>query len=77
MKSKFMTVDRRDILKGILIAFMTSALTGILKIFETGAAFNWQTLKPVLIAGICAALAYILKSLMSNSRDELFTGEPA
>ena len=76
MKSRYLTIDSRDILKGILIAFMTSVLAGILKIFETGAAFDWPTIKPVLIAGACAAISYILKNFMSNSRDQLFKREP-
>jgi preprotein translocase subunit Sec61beta len=76
MKSKFLTIDRRDFLKGLFIAFLTAILTGILKMFEAGSAFNWITLKPVLIAGICAAISYLLKALVSNSRDELFAREP-
>jgi hypothetical protein len=76
MKSKFMTIDYRDFLKGLFIAFVTAVLTGILKIFETNSSFDWPTLKPVLIAGICAAISYLLKALVSNSRDELFTREP-
>jgi hypothetical protein len=76
MKSKFLSVDSRDIMKGIFIAFVTSVLAGIQKIFETGAGFDWPTFKPVLIAGICAAISYILKNLVSNSRDQLFTKEP-
>jgi preprotein translocase subunit Sec61beta len=77
MKSKFLTIDTRDFLKSLFIAFLTSFLAGILKVFETGATFNWPTIKPILIAGICAAISYMLKALMSNSRDELFTKEPA
>jgi hypothetical protein len=76
MKSRYLTIDSRDILKGLFVAFMTSVLTGIMKILETGASFNWPTLKPVLIAGACAAISYLLKNFMSNSKDQLFTREP-
>jgi hypothetical protein len=76
MKSRYLTIDSRDILKGLFIAFMTAILTGILKILETEASFDWPTLKPVLIAGACAAISYLLKNFMSNSRDQLFTREP-
>jgi hypothetical protein len=76
MKSKFLTIDTRDLITGLFIAFLTAFLTGILKIFETGSALNWLTIKPLLIAGLCAAISYIIKSLMSNSKDELFTKEP-
>jgi hypothetical protein len=77
MKSKFMTIDRRDLIHGLFIAFVTTILAGIIDMLQKGAAFDWTTLKPVLIAGICAALSYLLKSLLSNSRNQLFTAEPA
>jgi preprotein translocase subunit Sec61beta len=65
-----------DLLKGLFIAFLTAVLAGILKMFETGAAFNWLTIKPVLIAGACAAISYILKNYLSNSHGQMFTREP-
>lgn len=76
MKSRFLTIDYRDILKGIFIAFMTSILTGLVRILEAGAAFDWPTIKPLLIAGACAAISYLLKNYMSNSRGQMFTREP-
>jgi hypothetical protein len=41
-----------------------------------GVAFDWLHLQSILIAGISAALAYLLKSLSTNSRNQLFTKEP-
>jgi hypothetical protein len=76
MKSKFLTIDYRDILKGIFIAFMTAILTGLLKMLEAGAAFDWPTIKPLLIAGACAAISYVLKNLLTNSNGQMFTREP-
>lgn len=77
MKSKFLTIGLKDVTRGILIAFMTAVLTGIIDMLDTGTLFNWLTLKPVLIAGASAALSYLLKCLLSNSRDQMFTREPA
>jgi hypothetical protein len=51
-------------------------LTGIIDIFQKGAVFDWTHLQPVVIAGISAALAYLLKSLSTNSHNQLFTKEP-
>jgi hypothetical protein len=76
MKSKFLTINARDILHGLIMAFLTALLTGIIDMLQTGAVFDWPTLKPVLIAGISAALSYLLKCLSTNSRGELFTREP-
>ena len=76
MKSKFLTLDWTDFSRGLLIAFMTAVITGIINILDTGAVFSWVTLRPVLIAGISAALSYLLKCLATNSQDEMFKREP-
>lgn len=76
MKSKFLTLDMKDFSRGLLIAFLTALLTGVINILDTGAIFTWATIKPVLIAGISAALSYLLKCLATNSQDQLFKREP-
>ncbi|HPY61218.1 MAG: hypothetical protein GT597_14470 [Bacteroidales bacterium] len=76
MKSKFFTLDWKDLLRGLLIAFLTAILTGVINILDTGAVFTWITIKPVLIAGISAALSYLLKCLATNSNDQMFKREP-
>ena len=76
MKSKFLTLDLKDFTRGLLIAFLTALLTGVINILDTGAVFTWITLKPVLIAGISAALSYLLKCLATNSQDQLLKREP-
>ena len=76
MKSKLFTLDRRDLINGLLVAFLTAVLTGIIQILGDGAVFTWVTLKPVLIAGISAACAYLIKNFSTNSRNQLLTKEP-
>ena len=76
MKSKFFTLDWKDLSRGLLIAFLTAVLTGVINILDTGAIFTWLTIKPVLIAGISAALSYFLKCLATNSQDQMFKREP-
>ena len=76
MKSKFLTLDWKDFSRGLLIAFLTAMLTGVINILDTSAVFTWVTLKPVLIAGISAALSYLLKCLATNSQDQMFKREP-
>jgi hypothetical protein len=76
MKSKLFSLDWRDLLNGLLIAFLAALIDGIIKILNTGAVFDWPHLQPVVIAGISAALAYLLKSLSTNSHNQLFTREP-
>lgn len=76
MKSKFLTLDWKDFSRGLLIAFLTAMLTGVINILDTGAIFTWITIKPVLIAGVSAALSYFLKCLATNSQDQMFKREP-
>lgn len=76
MKSRFLTLDWKDFSRGLLIAFLTVVLTGVINILDTGAVFTWVTLKPVLIAGVSAALSYLLKCLATNSQDQMFKREP-
>jgi hypothetical protein len=77
MKSKFLTLNLKDFLRGILIAFLAAVITGIINILDTGSIFTWETLRPVLISGISAALSYLLKCLATNSEDQLLRREPA
>ncbi|MCE5348284.1 MAG: hypothetical protein LLG13_18615 [Bacteroidales bacterium] len=76
MKSKLGTLDIRDILHGIIMAFLTTLLTGIIDTLQKGAVFDWPSVRLMLIAGISAALSYLLKCLASNSNNQLFTREP-
>jgi hypothetical protein len=76
MKSKFLTLDWKDFSRGLLIAFLTAVITGIINILDNGAVFTWVTLRPVLIAGVSAALSYLLKCLATNSQDQMFRREP-
>jgi hypothetical protein len=76
MKSKLFTLDWRDLLSGLLIAFLAALMTGILDILQKGAVFNWVSIKAILIAGLIAAISYLLKSLATNSHNQLFTKEP-
>jgi branched-subunit amino acid transport protein len=76
MKSKLFTIDTRDLLHGLLVAFLTALITGTIDMLSKGTSFDWETMKPVLIAGISAGLSYILKNLATNSHNQLFRKEP-
>ena len=76
MKSKFLTLDWKDFSRGLLIAFLTAVISGVIELLDTGSIFTWMTIKPVLIAGVSAALSYLLKCLATNSQDQMFKREP-
>jgi hypothetical protein len=76
MKSKLGTLDWRDLMNGLLIAFLAAMIDGIIKLIDAGVVFDWLHIKPILITGISAALSYLLKSIMTNSRNQLLKKEP-
>jgi hypothetical protein len=76
MKSKFFTLNWKDFSRGLLIAILTAIISGVIELLDTGAIFTWLTIKPVLIAGVSAALSYLLKCLVTNSHDQMFKREP-
>jgi hypothetical protein len=76
MKSKLGTLDWRDLMNGLLIAFLAAMIDGIIKLLDAGVVFDWLHIKSILITGISAALSYLLKSIMTNSRNQLLKKEP-
>jgi hypothetical protein len=75
-KSSFLSLNWDDFGKGLLVAFITALITGLYNLLQSGASFDWITLKPVLIASVGAGVAYILKNLFSNSEGTFMTKEP-
>jgi hypothetical protein len=55
MKSKIFTLDYRDLLNGLLIAFLAAMIDGIIKMLGSGAVFDWPHIQLVVIEGISAA----------------------
>lgn len=76
MRSKFLKLNSKDFFRGLLIAVVTALITGLINVLDNGAVFTWDTIKPVLIAGLSSALSYLLKCLATNSQDQMFKREP-
>jgi hypothetical protein len=75
MKSKFLTLSAIDFIKGLIVAIGTALLTGLYDLLQKGAAFDWPTLKPVVLASVAAGISYLLKNLLTNSQGQTFTLE--
>ena len=76
MKSKFGSLNWKDLVKGFVVAFVTAILTAVYTAIEAGnLAFTWEFFKPVLIVGLGAGIAYLLKNLFTNSSDQILTPE--
>ncbi|NOU18401.1 MAG: hypothetical protein HOO91_12665 [Bacteroidales bacterium] len=76
MKSKFLKLDAKDIVKAIILTFITALLTGIYQLLQTDTPPTWDLLKPVLMTSIAAVIGYLLKNVFTNSNDKFLQREP-
>ena len=76
MNSNFLNINWSDVGKSLFSAFVGGLLAGLIKLMDSGhLAFDWLTFKPVLVGAVIAALAYLIKNLLTNSAGEMLTTE--
>jgi hypothetical protein len=75
MRSKFLRLNSRDFINGLIISIFCAFITGAYQIIANGGTINWLTVKPVVIAAIGAGVSYLTKNLLSNSKGEFMRGE--
>lgn len=75
MRSKFLNLNTRDFLKGLLIAVLTAVLATVGVLIESGTLFTKASLTTIGIAALSAFLAYISKNLFTNTQGEILTPE--
>lgn len=74
MKSKFLSLNAKDFLKGLVVSVLTSVLTIVYTSLQAGIfTIDW---KAVGTSALTAALAYITKNYLTNSEDQLLKKEP-
>lgn len=72
--SKFLSLDLNDFLKGLIMAVLAAVLAIVKTTIEAGSLnFDFPTIGKY---ALLAALAYITKNLLTNSRDEFAKPEP-
>jgi glycosyltransferase involved in cell wall biosynthesis len=76
MKSNFLTLNSRDFIKGLIVVVICTFVTGLYQLLANGGAVNWITIKPVVIAAFGAAVSYLTKNLLTNSKGDFMTREP-
>lgn len=73
MKSKFLSLERKDAIKALALSVLTSVLAFIQISLEAGQLeFDFKKIGTIALA---ATGAYILKNWLTNSNDELFKKE--
>jgi hypothetical protein len=71
MKSNFFSLNTKDFIRGAVVAIGTAAGTGLINIMNTGALPTLDQLHTIGISAACAGIAYLLKNLFTNSKDQL------
>ena len=74
-QSPFGKLNLRDLLNGLVVAFLTASLTGLITILDSGVLPTLEQLKSAGLAGLVASLAYLLKNLVTNSEGKVGAGE--
>ena len=66
--SKFLTLDVRDIIKGLSISIISAVLTVILDILQKGSVIDW---KAVGIIALTTGISYLLKNVLSDENGKI------
>jgi hypothetical protein len=71
-RSKFLSLNWRDFLKGLLLAVLAAVLTFVYELIQAGPiVFNKEFLITIGTISLSTALAYLLKNLFENSEGDL------
>jgi VIT1/CCC1 family predicted Fe2+/Mn2+ transporter len=74
-QSVFGTLGTRDLVNGLVVAFLSSFLTGLVATLEAGTLPTLAQLKSSLLVGLAAGVSYLLKNFLTNSQGQLMTTE--
>lgn len=75
MKSVFGTLNWKDAINGLVVAFLSASLSGIIAILDGGKLPALADLKTAGVVGLTAGLSYLLKNILTNSQGDLLKGE--
>lgn len=66
--SNFLNLNIDDLVKGFIVAFLSTALTGLIATLDSGALPTLAELKSAGVVGLTAGISYLLKNLLTNSQ---------
>ena len=76
MNSFFLKLTSNDYFKGFVMVLLTTALSPIQSLLESGTLPDLNTLGGYFVAGLTAGVAYLLKNFLTNSQGKILTPEP-
>lgn len=75
--SSFLGLNWRDIAKSVVMAGVGAVATAVYKAVEAGAfPTTLEQWKQIGLAGLSAAVLYLLKNFLTNSEDKFLKPEP-
>lgn len=74
-QSKFLTLNFKDILKGIIVAIFSAVITYLYTVIQTGDPLTIETFKKVGMVALAALLGYLSKNFFTNSSNKPLTKE--
>jgi hypothetical protein len=75
MSSTYLSLNKKDFIKGLVMAVLTAVISVVYTSIESG--FLEFNVKSIVIAALSAALAYIMKNALTNSDDQFLKKEKA
>jgi hypothetical protein len=75
MRSKFLRLNTRDFIRGMIIIVICAFITGIYQLIASEGVVNWLTVKPIVISAIGAGVSYLTKNLLTNSTGDFMKTE--
>jgi hypothetical protein len=75
MKSKFGRINKKDLIKGAIVAGGTAILSGIASSLESGMTPNKGQIVISAKIGLFTAVSYLFKNAFTNSKDEFMKNE--
>lgn len=74
--SKLFQLNFLDVLKGFAVAVLMAVLTGFYTAIQNNSfPVTWNDWKIILIAGLGAGLAYLIKNIFTSSNGEILKKE--
>lgn len=75
VRSTFLSLNLRDLLKGLLMAVLSAVITYAYEAIQAGVVFDVEFLKSMGMVSLSTVLAYLLKNLLDNSQGQFLKKE--